>query len=121
MSRTTSPDIAARRAKVRQIRQEDPQLSASDIGRRLGVSKDTVLRDLRALEQSAPDSAPHDADRLVLVLDEPLRQALAVLRAKVGSPDTQAANERAARAAIRVVADTILEEQQHSSKGVPTP
>ncbi|MGI5142890.1 MULTISPECIES: hypothetical protein [unclassified Streptomyces] len=48
----------------------------------------------------------------MLILDEPLRQALAVLRATRGQPDTEAANVRVARAAIRVVADTILEEQQ---------
>ena len=45
----------------------------------------------------------------MLVLYEPLRQALAVLRATRGAPDTQKQNEAVARAAIRAVADTVLE------------
>ncbi|MEU6416048.1 hypothetical protein [Streptomyces spiralis] len=52
-----------------------------------------------------------DADRLVLVLDEPLRQALAVLRDSRGRPDTPGENVAAARAAIRV---TVREAQQYA-------
>ncbi|MGW9032081.1 hypothetical protein ACWGQ5_50465 [Streptomyces sp. NPDC055722] len=40
-----------------------------------------------------------------------------MLRAKGGAPDAQTANERAARAAIRAVADTILEEQRLARDG----
>ncbi|MFD1656972.1 HTH domain-containing protein [Streptomyces caeni] len=119
--------IAARRAMVEQLRRQEPSLSARKIADRLGVGKDTILRDLAeiATEQRQPAPAPGaagpnpapDGDRLVLVLDEPLRQALAVLRANVGTPDTPAANTRAARAAIRAMADTVLEAQQHNQKG----
>lgn len=112
--------IAARRAMVEELRRREPDISARKIAARLGVGKDTILRDLDELatanRQTAPDetaaepdSAP-DADRLVLDLDEPLRQALAVLRRQVGAPDTPHANERVIRAAIRATADTILEE-----------
>ncbi|MEU1596177.1 HTH domain-containing protein [Streptomyces sp. NPDC005708] len=115
MSQTAPTTIAARRNEVRRMRQEDPQLSASDIARRLGVSKDTVLRDMRAIRQTAPD-----ADQLVIVLDDPLRQALAVLRATRGRPDNHRENEAATRAAIRAMADIVLEGRQRTQNR-PTP
>ena len=95
--------------------QEEPKLSARAIAAELGVGKDTILRDLRAIGQSAPDDAP-DGDTLVLVLDEPLRQALAVLRATLGGADTPEQNERAARAAIRATAQTFREAQQNNTE-----
>ncbi|MEU7466294.1 MULTISPECIES: helix-turn-helix domain-containing protein [Streptomyces] len=112
--------IAARRAMVEQLRRQEPSLSARKIADRLGVSKDTILRGLaeiaaeecqRAQQPAAaePEPAP-DAVRLVLILDEPLRQALAVLRATCGAPDTAEQNEVAAP--IRAVADSILEAQR---------
>ncbi|MFJ1653490.1 helix-turn-helix domain-containing protein [Streptomyces sp. NPDC088337] len=69
-----------------------------------------------------PQPAPHDTppDRLVLVLDEPLRQSLAVLRAACGGADTPKQNGAAARAAIHAVADTMREAQQRNQEG-PTP
>ncbi|WDO05549.1 hypothetical protein ME763_07715 [Streptomyces murinus] len=47
----------------------------------------------------------------MLILDE-MRQALAVLRATRGAPDTAKQNEAAARAAIRAVADSALDVQR---------
>ncbi|MFJ4365090.1 HTH domain-containing protein [Streptomyces chartreusis] len=107
--------IAARRAMVEQLMRQEPGISQRSIAARLGVGKDTIRRDIDEIEaaqrQPEPDSAP-DGDRLVLILDEPLRQALAVLRAQVGSADTPEQNVYAVRAAVRSVADTILEEQR---------
>ncbi|MFJ8153928.1 helix-turn-helix domain-containing protein [Streptomyces sp. NPDC094468] len=120
-------NMAARRAMVEQLRRQEPDISARQIAGRLGVGKDTVLRDIDAIEAEqsqraaeaeaaaapveppAPLSAPEGA-ALVLQLDEPLRQALAVLRAQVGARDNEVANRRAARAAIRAVADKLIEE-----------
>lgn len=111
---------------VAEIRRQEPDISARKIAARLGVGKDTILRDIDELDTQprhnepeqtadAPDDTPA-CDTLVLVLDEPLRQALAVLRATAGGPDTPAQNEKAARAAIRSVADTILEQQQKGGR-----
>ncbi|MGV4984539.1 HTH domain-containing protein [Streptomyces sp. NRAIS4] len=111
--------IAARRAMVEELLRQEPGISQRTIAARLGVGKDTVRRDIDAIEAeqsqgvpeepaAEPEPAP-EADRLVLILDEPLRQALAVLRATRGAPDTQKQNEAVARAAIRAVADTVLE------------
>lgn len=122
-------NMAARRAMVEQLRRQEPGVSARQIADRLGVGKDTILRDIAAIEAeqrqraaegavSAPVAAPTapvvepERDTLVLQLDEPLRQALAVLRAQVGTADTEVANRRAARAAIHSVADTLLEEKR---------
>ncbi|MHC3474672.1 helix-turn-helix domain-containing protein [Streptomyces sp. 7R007] len=118
--------IAARRAMVEELMRQEPGISARSIAARLGVGKDTIRRDLDAIEaeqrqravqasQPAPDTAP-DGDRLVLVLDEPMRQALAALRDTVGAPDTPEQNIKAARAAIRSVADTVI-EVQHARGG----
>ncbi|MFF5435186.1 HTH domain-containing protein [Streptomyces griseofuscus] len=125
--------IAARRAMVEQLMRQEPGISQRTIAARLGVGKDTVRRDVDAIETeqrqrapeppaagldpapeppgAAPEAAP-DADRLVLILDEPLRQALAILRATRGAPSTAKQNEAAARAAIRAVADSILEARR---------
>ncbi|MFC3348188.1 HTH domain-containing protein [Streptomyces echinoruber] len=126
--------IAARRAMVEELLRQEPGISARKIAARLGVGKDTILRDIDAIETEqrqraaasgqetpepappAPDGAPA-GDRLVLILDEPLRQALAVLRATRGRPDTPAENVAAARAAIRATADIVLEAQQHAQEG----
>jgi DNA-binding transcriptional MocR family regulator len=121
--------VATRRALVRQLKEQDSTLSARNIADQIGVGKDTVLRDLRAIETAQrqpapepppaePEHAPQD-DRIVLVLDAPLRQALAILRAQVRQPDTPDANAKAARAAIRAVADHIHEEQQHQEGSRP--
>ncbi|QIJ62569.1 HTH domain-containing protein [Streptomyces sp. JB150] len=127
MSRPTALTVAARQAVVRQLIERDPNLSARKIAAEIGVGKDTVRRDLEAIRHedsqaapepaaTAPDDAP-DGDRLVLVLDEPLRQALAVLRATRARPDTPQENVAAARAAIRATADTIVETQHYRRVG----
>ncbi|SMF86445.1 HTH domain-containing protein [Streptomyces sp. Amel2xC10] len=118
--------IAARRAMVEELRRQEPGISSRKIAARLGVGKDTIIRDIdeiktaqrqRAAEAAAAaqESAPpapetvRQGDTVVLHLDEPMRQALAVLRAKTGSPDTPAHNQAVARAAIRSVADSLAE------------
>ncbi|MGW0578325.1 helix-turn-helix domain-containing protein [Streptomyces sp. NPDC002920] len=126
--------IAARRAMVEQLRRQEPDISARKIAARLGVGKDAVLRDIDAIEteqrQRAAEAAAvaqggeppaaeatRHSDTVVLQLDEPMRRALAVLRAEVGTPDTPEHNRAAARAAIRTVADTIAEARQHAQEG----
>lgn len=133
-------DVAQRRAEALRL-SRDEGLSLRDIGKRLGTSKDTAARDIaiaRRDEAQASDATaeeacdtdetsqptvdttdetpplPGDTDRdtLVLVLDEPLRQALAVLRGTRGAPDTATQNRAAARAAIRAMADHITEQAQ---------
>ncbi|MEU8906998.1 HTH domain-containing protein [Streptomyces mirabilis] len=111
--------VATRRALVRQLTDGDPALSARAIAGQIGVSKDTVRRDLDEIRRedsqaaqematAAPEGAS-DRDRLVLPLDDELRQALAVLRATRNGPDTDASNRAAARAAIRAMADIVKE------------
>jgi len=121
--------MTARRAMVAELRRQEPGISARKIADRLGAGKDTILRDIAEIETeqrqraaeaaasaaSAEPPAPPDApegDTLVIRLDEPMRQALATLRAAVGSPDTPTANRRAARAAIRAMADHFAEQGQ---------
>lgn len=110
--------IAARRTMVEELVRQEPGISARTIAARLGVGKDTIRRDLDAIEKAqsqttpqpdpaAPDDAPERAT-LVLVLDEPLRQALAVLRGRLGAADTPEQNVTAVRGAIRAVADSLL-------------
>lgn len=117
MSQPPAMTVDVRQALVRQLIEQDPTLSARKIAGQIGVGKDTVRRDLEAIRReaaaAAPDPAPAapDDDRLVLVLDEPLRQALAALRATRGQPDTPRANVAAARAAIRAMADHIADTQ----------
>ncbi|MFF3848023.1 helix-turn-helix domain-containing protein [Streptomyces sp. NPDC002328] len=125
--------IAARRAMVQELMRQEPGISARTIAGRFGVGKDTIRRDIDAIETEqrqratettppASDPAPDapERDTLVLHLDEPLRQALAVLRATRATPDTPEHNAAAARAAIRAMADTVLEVQFHTQEG-PTP
>lgn len=122
MSQPPAMSVATRRALVTQLLAADPALSNRAIAGQLGVSKDTVRNDIAALRQDdsspAPESAAPepqqspDGAELTLILDEPLRQALAILRAMRGEPDTPAANTRVARAAIRAVADHIDENSR---------
>ncbi|MGW1892127.1 helix-turn-helix domain-containing protein [Streptomyces sp. NPDC002004] len=84
MSTPTAPERAARRAAVRQLADAEPQLSARQIAARLGLSKDTVRRDLDALRQTAPDAARTKAPPApsapdgALRLTNAMRQSLAV-------------------------------------------
>ncbi|WP_240982876.1 helix-turn-helix domain-containing protein [Streptomyces sp. S3(2020)] len=82
----------------------------------LGVSRETVRRDLLDAPPPAPTAATPDAapdvaggKALVLRLDAPMRASLAVLREVCNGPDTEAQNVAAARAAIHATADTIRE------------
>lgn len=119
--------IAARRAMVEQLQRQEPGISARTIAARLGVGKDTIRRDIDAIEAAqrqrapqqqaaAPEPAP-EPDRLVLVVDEPLRQALAVLRATRARPDILRDNVAVARTAICGMADTVLRVQQQAQEG----
>lgn len=47
-----------RRARVAQLRQAEPDLSHREMAQRLGISKDTVRRDLDALDADAAQPAP---------------------------------------------------------------
>ncbi|MFR0359072.1 helix-turn-helix domain-containing protein [Streptomyces sediminimaris] len=78
----------------------DRGMNVADIASELGVSKETVRRDLH--------NAGHTG-HLVLRLDAPLREALTVLRSVHDVPDTVAQNVHAARAAIRATADAVTD------------
>ncbi|MFE9923295.1 HTH domain-containing protein [Streptomyces sp. NPDC005774] len=56
MTPATARDL--RRARVAQLRQAEPELSHRDMAQKLGISKDTVRRDLEAIEEGAAQSAP---------------------------------------------------------------
>ncbi|MCC9154883.1 hypothetical protein LZP81_30915 [Streptomyces parvulus] len=120
MSQPPAMTADVRRTLVRQLIEKDPTLSSRKIGVQLGVGKDAILRDLEAIRQedaaaktppavAEPQPAPDDG-RLVLVLDEPLRQALAVLRATRARPDNPRENVAAARGAILALADHFTEQ-----------
>ncbi|MBZ6259728.1 HTH domain-containing protein [Streptomyces olivaceus] len=47
-----------RRARVARLRHNEPDLSHRDIAQRLGISKDTVRRDLEALDADVAQTAP---------------------------------------------------------------
>lgn len=47
-----------RRQRVADLRQAEPRLSHREMAQRLGLSKDTVRRDLHAIERRAEQSAP---------------------------------------------------------------
>ncbi|MET9158266.1 hypothetical protein ABZX56_11110 [Streptomyces parvulus] len=122
MSQPTAMTADVRRTLVRQLVTKDPTLSSRKIAAHLGVGKDAILRDLEAIRQedaaaktppaaTEPQPAPDDG-RLVLVLDEPLRQALAVLRATRARPDNPRENVAAARGAILALADHFTEQEQ---------
>ena len=52
-----------RRSRVAQLRQAEPDLSHRDMAQRLGISKDTVRRDLEALDAEAAQPAPRARPR----------------------------------------------------------
>ena len=122
-------NMAARRAMVEELRRQEPDISARKIAARLGVGKDAILRDIAEIETeqrqraaevaaaAAPAEPPApESDTIVIRLDEPMRQALATLRATVGAPDTPTANGRAARAAIQSMADHFAEQGQEGGR-----
>ncbi|MFI5995891.1 helix-turn-helix domain-containing protein [Streptomyces sp. NPDC051362] len=53
-----------RRAQVRQLAQDEPDLSQREMAERLGISKDTVRRDLEAIGQDAPEPVAHTAPQV---------------------------------------------------------
>ncbi|WP_411090824.1 helix-turn-helix domain-containing protein [Streptomyces sp. 049-1] len=50
-----------RRARVAQLRKDEPDASHREMAQRLGISKDTVRRDLEAIEEDAAQAAPPTA------------------------------------------------------------
>ncbi|MCI3240272.1 sigma factor-like helix-turn-helix DNA-binding protein [Streptomyces spinosisporus] len=87
-------------------------MTLPEIASELGVSKETVRRDLQ--NAPAPEPPPVAADAvpdnaLVLPLDEPLSEALRVLRSVHNGPDTAAQNVAAVRAAVRATADAVID------------
>ncbi|WP_338907060.1 helix-turn-helix domain-containing protein [Streptomyces nigra] len=87
-------------------------MDPAQIAAELGVSRETVRRDLLnppppAPAPAGPDvaAAEADASTLVLLLDEPLHTSLTVLRQTCNGPDTEAQNVASARAAIHAMAD----------------
>ena len=50
--------IAARRAMVKELVRREPDISARNIAGRLGVGKDTILRDIAAIEAEERQPAP---------------------------------------------------------------
>ncbi|REE62149.1 Homeodomain-like domain-containing protein [Streptomyces sp. 3212.3] len=93
-------------------------MSQTDIATELGISRDTVRRDINEAPPAPAADAASDAqavDTLVLPLDTPLREALAVLRSVQGGADTEAQNRAVVRAAVRATADTITEARRPRS------
>lgn len=87
-------------------------MDPAQIAAELAVSRETVRRDLLNPPPPAPAPAAPDvegSEDLVLRLDEPLRESLAVLREVCNGPDTVAQHVAAARAAIHATADHIRE------------
>ncbi|MFD0181709.1 hypothetical protein ACFVIC_22575 [Streptomyces sp. NPDC127133] len=90
-------------------------MTQAKIASELGISRDTVRRDvLEAPPAPAADAAPgaRDVDTLVLQVDEPLREALEVLRSVQGGADTEAQNRAVVRAAVRATADAVVEARR---------
>ncbi|MEU3982531.1 helix-turn-helix domain-containing protein [Streptomyces sp. NPDC026672] len=94
----------------------DRGMPPGEIASELGVSVDTVRRDVREGAPPAPSIGPEPAapvaanpDALVLPLDPPLREALAVLRSVRNGPDTEQQNRAVVRAAVRATADAVRE------------
>ncbi|MFF0138021.1 helix-turn-helix domain-containing protein [Streptomyces sp. NPDC005227] len=55
---------SVRRARVRQLAQTEPDLSQREMAERLGISKDTVRRDLEAIAQESSESLAHTAPQV---------------------------------------------------------
>ncbi|EPD62400.1 helix-turn-helix domain-containing protein [Streptomyces sp. HGB0020] len=93
-------------------------MTQQKIADELRISRDTVRRDVAEAPAAAADPATPDAAdvaTLVLPLDEPLRQALTVLRSVHDGPDTTGQNVAAARAAIRATADAVIDARSARS------
>ncbi|KUN95430.1 helix-turn-helix domain-containing protein [Streptomyces caeruleatus] len=107
--------MAAMSREVRRIvvaHLTERRMDPAQIAAELGVSRETVRRDLLNPPPPAPAAAGPDVadgEDLVLRLDEPLRESLTVLREVCSGPDTVAQRVAAARAAIHATADSIRE------------
>lgn len=93
---STPTEIEERRAKVRQL--AHPGASARQIAAQLGVSKDTVLRDLAALDTPPATPAQRIAHR-VAQTESAMSQLCAAAHAIDGAPPAYAVtdDETAAR------------------------
>ncbi|MGA5076226.1 helix-turn-helix domain-containing protein [Streptomyces griseoincarnatus] len=74
-----------RRSRLAQLRQAEPDLSQRDMAQRLGVSKDTVRRDLEALDAEAAQSAP-PVDQAAAPDAEPVAHAAPQASAEAAPP-----------------------------------
>jgi hypothetical protein len=93
----------------------DRDMNPQEIADELGVSRETVRRDLLNAPPVEPRAEAPDADpgsALVLPVDEALREALAVLRSVRNGADTTAQNVAVVRAAVRATADTVIAARQ---------
>jgi hypothetical protein len=127
---TAHTAIPVRRAAVAEMLRRTPGISARAIAAQLGVGKDTIRRDIAENESAqrqqdaatgpeTPEPAPPavptappahgqmdgrpgwiDGDLLVIRLDEPMRQALATIRAAKDQQDWEIYNVAAARGGI---------------------
>lgn len=89
---TPSSARALRRRRVAELRASEPSLSLRQMADRLGISRDTVTRDLDEIDREAADSAPQ------VGRPEPVAEALSAGSAPVADPAPQVSDGgRAAR------------------------
>ncbi|MFJ9536618.1 hypothetical protein ACIRPX_05105 [Streptomyces sp. NPDC101225] len=105
-----SMSVGIRRILVRHLADRD--MPPAKIASELGISRETVRRDLHSSRHTRA---------LVLDLDEALSGALAVLRSVHGVPDTLGQNVAAARAAIRATADAVTDARTPVRRPVTPP
>lgn len=80
---------ALRRRRVAELRAAEPGLSLRQMAERLGISRDTVTRDLEEIDRAPAESAP-PADEPVRPVDDPapqLREGGRLASAGDASPD----------------------------------
>ncbi|WP_327413214.1 hypothetical protein [Streptomyces sp. NBC_01233] len=108
---TTPTEIATRRAKVRQLAQGGA--SSREIAAQIGVSKDTVLRDLAKPEALAHTRAALRARKLAQA-EQAVSQASAAVQAVIDArPSHMITDDATARrwcGALRAAADALAEQ-----------
>lgn len=105
---TTPAQVAERRAKVRQLAQGGA--SSRQIAEQIGVSKDTVLRDLAKPEAPAPTPAERRAQRVAQTEQAVSQVGAAVQAAIEARPAYTLADDDTARrwcGALRAAADAL--------------